>query len=758
MKKTFLLLVFISTAFNGIASHLRGGEMYWECAQDSNSGKFIFYLDIYWGCSICNIGGQSMINPLYANNGGPATIYLNRYAIEWTWARKMQNCYDTSMWFDCTYNTPGYYYNIAKNRFKSTAVQIVGTPSVTGSDFYFNSCCRHTTNANINGSGVYYRTTMYPYTAPGTTTPMSLGDTINGPGCYDHSPRFAESPDFVYCKAQNSTIVNTSIDLDGDSLTYEWSTPKTSANLLATWRLGYNQNNPLPDQSENTSNVGAVLDTSSGVISFNTVSPLSPFFTIVVKVSSYRNGQKIAEIYRDVSIRYLDCDSLSGGGSIKNTGVPEITLKDANASVYQKNFSATYPVGSTIELDLRSVDVGLLPTTPPTLQSVDLHVSGMTMSGTLNDSTDCRFAPCAYLDSTRSNWNGVEIRNTSAVTAKFVWNTACENLNIIGPNGKTASRTYQFVVQSNDDFCPVPGTGYNVFYITLVDTSNGGGWPYTTMDATHGGVRVFWPQFTGTGFSSYDVYRSYDPNSTGILISSITNRTSTFYIDNSARSDSTPVYYHIKVENSWGCSDAFEKRTIHVRADTISKGVRLLWNNPHLSGVSNGKYYVKRFDTLGYWRIIDSLSYNFESYFDNSTPVNTPLAYHIESNDLTGLRTLSNVDSALIYEHVDNPIDTTGNDTTNTDTTDVSVHRYQLEKEIRIYPNPVERHLFVNIKGKSNSKLEIFNTDGKLEMKSRLIDGLNRIDISGLESGLFMVRIQNASNEVIFTGRIVKRE
>jgi len=72
------------------------------------------------------------------------------------------------------------------------------------------------------------------------------------------------------------------------------------------------------------------------------------------------------------------------------------------------------------------------------------------------------------------------------------------------------------------------------------------------------------------------------------------------------------------------------------------------------------------------------------------------------------------------------------------------------DRELKVYPNPVSRELFVegNFKGK-DYRLELYSVKGEL-VKTECLEGgsnLHRIDISSLRNGIFILRLISASGK-----------
>ncbi|MFP4447132.1 MAG: Ig-like domain-containing protein [Bacteroidales bacterium] len=81
----------------------------------------------------------------------------------------------------------------------------------------------------------------------------------------------------------------------------------------------------------------------------------------------------------------------------------------------------------------------------------------------------------------------------------------------------------------------------------------------------------------------------------------------------------------------------------------------------------------------------------------------------------------------------------------------------QLEKlGIKVYPVPANEHLNIdNIKGTTTNKVEIIDVNGKMVLSQMLNDVNNNIDISGLNEGIYFLRI-HLEEEVVNTRIIIE--
>lgn len=63
--------------------------------------------------------------------------------------------------------------------------------------------------------------------------------------------------------------------------------------------------------------------------------------------------------------------------------------------------------------------------------------------------------------------------------------------------------------------------------------------------------------------------------------------------------------------------------------------------------------------------------------------------------------------------------------------------------DISIYPNPVIHTIYFNGNIKDNSDVSVYSIDGRLKLSTQLQSGTNSINAENLESGLYVLRINN---------------
>ena len=77
---------------------------------------------------------------------------------------------------------------------------------------------------------------------------------------------------------------------------------------------------------------------------------------------------------------------------------------------------------------------------------------------------------------------------------------------------------------------------------------------------------------------------------------------------------------------------------------------------------------------------------------------------------------------------------------------------------LSISPNPTSSYFTITCEEDGNKKLEIFDQLGRVVMEENIFNcGENQVDISGLNSGMYFVRLLDADNDVLGVGKVFKK-
>lgn len=203
MKRLFLLLILalLFCMHQPVqASHLKGGEITWQC---QGNGQYIFYLKLYRDCNGINLGTTQQLE---ATGGGVPVIPLTLIGDN---DLTPQGCGNSCL------NTNGFNGATEEFIFKSNPITLNGTPPAGGWTFYWdNECCRNFVDNLIGGAQMVLRSIMYPFPPIGNVNP-----------CYDNSPRFVIAPTSFICIGYDFTYNPVTVDDDYDSLSYGFDYP-----------------------------------------------------------------------------------------------------------------------------------------------------------------------------------------------------------------------------------------------------------------------------------------------------------------------------------------------------------------------------------------------------------------------------------------------------------------------------------------------------------------------------------------------------
>lgn len=286
--KFFVGLIFVFLTCFGHASHIVGGDIYYD---HLGGNSYRINLTLYRDCAS---SGAQFDDPLYL------TIFYGNSNLT----------YQTIMLaFPGSQNVPVVFNNPCATApsgiciEKATYTTVVSLPPVQGGyTVSYQRCCRgpNVTNLQIpEDTGLTLTTHI-----PGSET----GFTVNS------SPRFTNYPPIVICNNDDLIFNHSATDPDGDQLVYSLVTPYHGGSSSdpqpnpipappysnVIWQPGYSANNPLGP--------GATIqiDPVTGVL---TASPnLQGLFVVGICVQEYRNGVLIGRTVRDFLFRVINCN------------------------------------------------------------------------------------------------------------------------------------------------------------------------------------------------------------------------------------------------------------------------------------------------------------------------------------------------------------------------------------------------------------------------------------------------------------------
>jgi|JI10StandDraft_1071094.scaffolds.fasta_scaffold22179_2 hypothetical protein len=423
-----LLLVLFLTPFNSFSSHLMGGEITWTC---DGSGNFIFRVKMYRDCN--GVQGPPSIN--LATNALTTSIHCPLV--------QQNDISPTGTGCPTCLNPMGFASATEEFIYESASINLPGTPPPFGWYFYYTDCCRNGAITNLaTGTGWFtLRAIMYPFAGAPS-------------GCSDNSPQFAISPTLALCSGDSVRFTHAAFDPDLDSLVYSWDSPLDSSaypGIPYPFEAGYSATSPLPGLSQNPLNQPAILDSGHGIISFLTYTTGS--FVTVNKVQSYKCGQLVSEVFREVQMAIILCPIINAPFPTNNVAPIFSTGNEIE--------SFTLVAGDTFFYAFNIADSNLTYSPSPTPQVVTINAFGSEFgSGFSSYNTGCPIVPCAILN------NPTPFSSVIMAAEEMTWPTACSHAGFT--NGCLQhQRTFQFVFTAKDDFCPANGMRHKSLLVSV---------------------------------------------------------------------------------------------------------------------------------------------------------------------------------------------------------------------------------------------------------------------------------------------------
>ncbi|MDD4986459.1 MAG: gliding motility-associated C-terminal domain-containing protein, partial [Dehalococcoidales bacterium] len=416
---------------------------------------------------------------------------------------------------------------------------------------------------------------------------------------------------------------------------------------------------PLPGPLHNPNNVAAIVNPNTGVISFTSYT--NGAFVTVTKVTAYKCGIKVAEIFREMQVVLLSCGT---------NNPPNVTPPFPNSVGQYTLYSDTVYAGQFVTFSISATDFEYCPgATPPIPQTMRLFAVGAQFGTPINP-TGCINPPCANLTPTPTFT--VPLTGQFGVQTTFTWQTGCQHLATNVGCGST-SNTYNFLFKTMDNFCPAPGIRYATVTIVVLTKPTLPSPPIHCLAVQPSGdVQLTWTPVIDTmnTFDSYHIWASNSMAGPFTVVDSIFNINTTTATHFGAGANTQPMYYYLTVRS--GCNGQ-EMGTPTDTASTIYLDVvnpgaafgvaNLTWNATHnpLLPSSSALYEVWREYPAGNWQLL-TITPNL-AYVDTITVCSQFINYRIEiadtlANDSTGItycQSISNVDGDQ-FEDVTPPL------------------------------------------------------------------------------------------------------
>ena len=463
MKKLLLVVLILFFVNDTRATHLMGGEITWECIKSGNkAGQYVFQLKAYRDCQGIALPEDSIFLATH-NIASISSITLYNFSV----TDLSPNC-DTlngsNSEFSCGPSNLGFSGNgngsVEEHIFRSDTIRILGTPDANGWHFTWGSCCRNNAITNLNNpnAGFTLRAVMYPFTD-------SLGVTYpNNDNCYDSSPKFYEKPRTILevnngydpvSLTNGFTYSHNAFDEEQDSIVYEWGIPIDDSydylnptSSAITFLSPYSYTSPIN---------GITLNSTTGRTSYP--ADLQGNYVTCTKVSAYKCGDLVTEIYREIQVVLIPPTCNLGDTTNGNFGAD--TLCNVRpfvqppfyypGAINPYQWDTLVHCGDTVSFNFNASDNDYYPN--GTQQDLLFEVSGGQFYN-YNDGIPCQNPPCATFEELSSGATPPFSTANGVGTGYFEWVTSCNH--VINSCSGYSPSIYTFVVRVSDDFCPAP--------------------------------------------------------------------------------------------------------------------------------------------------------------------------------------------------------------------------------------------------------------------------------------------------------------
>lgn len=316
--KRLTILIFLFTNLYIYASHIVGGEIYYDYLGNNDYKiSIVLYRD-------CNSTGALYDDPLSLGIFNDNKVLLYNIPVTFPGSTNIPITFSNP----CV--TPPNDICIEKGVYS----KIINLPPIIGGyHLSYQRCCRGPNVVNINNPD----NTGLTLTAhiPGIETNLTNNS----------SPRFTGYPPTLLCAGEELVFNHSAIDLEGDELVYSLEAPYSGANSevpmpspppsqpynQVVWKTNYQSTNPLgPNSTISINSITGIL----------TVTPSQTgLFVVGIRVTEYRNGVVIGYTTRDFLFRVIDC---------------QITLKAEIPLQEEMNYFISYCQGLTVTFDNNS--------------------------------------------------------------------------------------------------------------------------------------------------------------------------------------------------------------------------------------------------------------------------------------------------------------------------------------------------------------------------------------------------------------------
>mgnify|MGYP001345559150 CR=1 FL=1 len=605
MKKLAFLLFLLLSSNVIWASHVMGGEITWQCT-GGNTYQFqlVFYRD-------CNGAEVNIVSETIRVWNHPT---LTNITLPFVYREDISpSCTEvmgSPAMLECGIGSAGGngIGAIEKVVYQSAEITISGVPPAAGWIFTYENFSRSGALTNLNDPSSYGITVA----AKMFESPNSISNS-----CTDSSPQFLQPPYFATCAGSEYRYNMNAVDPDLDSLKFEFGVPydhfptgtydPPNNPVPVPFESNFSYDSPTPGTLTDPNNIAATINEANGELIFTSFT--SGNFNIKVTVKSYRQGNLVSEVEREMQVVVLPCSD--------DNEAPVIT-----APFPGNSFEVDVIAGDLISFDLLASDFDLLQ--DGSSQNVIITPSGPMFGNGFTSNIGCDIEPCATLNSVPP------ISAPQTVSTVFNWETTCDHL--INQFGEVTDMIpYDFVFKVQDDFCQIPKITYSTVRINVINSG--------VLDAPKisciqtddsDNITIYWNEVSdpnGT-FIEYGIYSVEDG-----LIANIADITTTNFTINGITGSQN--YFLSTTSGACGNSLRFSDTiaNIFLSINNPGNGTALLnWNNPSTDFEPEFNNYSRIFREypVGSLELIDSVPFSVNNYKDTIDICQAFLSYRIE--------------------------------------------------------------------------------------------------------------------------------
>jgi gliding motility-associated-like protein len=604
-----------------------GGEITWEC---NGNGEYVFTFKVYRDCSGINISPNAS-GLIQIHNYPTANQVTQIPPSQWTTVRDgdiSPNCSGPGS-FSCANGDPESVFEYVRTFTR----RLNGVPPAAGWIITYDDNARNANDNLVGQPGITLRAKILPHSG-------SVADT-----CVDNSPQFQEIATSLICVGVPFNYNHNATDVELDSLVFEWARPLNAigTNQLyvegsvpsnISFQSGYSFNSPFPGVSQDPNNIPATLDPNTGEISLTSFT--SGKFVSVVKVTAYKCGEAVSEIYRELQ------SNLANNSVCASNDKPVVRPPFQDALGNFTLFNDTVRAGDLVNFNLQIQDFASIAQNGG--DSVTLIATGLQFGTNFTSTTGCFNPPCATLTSPLPQTGFLGVSNS------FSWQTDCNHVSFTD-QCVSGQNTYTFVISAIDNRCPLPLKNVGTISITvLADSVILSPLIHCVDVQPSGDVRLEWnltPNIQNS-FSAWMIYTATNPNGPYTLLDSVKTYSQDNYVHIGANAQNQRRWYYIRSRS--GCKGIVQNvardtvSTIFVNAATTPTQVDVNWNAvgiPNPSGSSAQYQFFREYPIgsgLGLFQNV-----NGTSLTDNFPNCEDSVRYRVDlANPLEGCTSRSN--------------------------------------------------------------------------------------------------------------------